>query len=87
MVAFAEVERFLAEIRVTWRDVQEDPADFAEELRQFFQDLYTTGVDDPDLIDLLDDMCWILGHRDRTADERFYAMIRRFDRWRDNHPR
>ena len=31
MVAFAEVERFLADIQVAWRRVQEDPASFGEE--------------------------------------------------------
>ena len=60
---------------------------FGASLREFISDIYASGVDDPDLIDLLDDMRWILSHRDRTADERFRAMIRRFDRWRDSHPR
>ena len=47
MVAFAEVERLLDEIRVTWRDVQENPEDFAQELRHFFQDLYRAALTIP----------------------------------------
>jgi hypothetical protein len=86
MVAFAEVERFLADIQVAWRRVQEDPASFGEELREFFDDIYVSGADNPDLVDLLDDLRWILARRDRTADERFDAMIRRFDQWRDGLP-
>ena len=85
MVEFAEVERFLADIR-SRAACQEDPATFGDDLREFFADLYASGVDDPDLVDLLDDLRWILSHRDRTADERFDAMIRRFDRWRDSLP-
>jgi hypothetical protein len=84
MVTFGEVESFLEDMRASPQSVDED---FAEDLREFITDIYTSGVDDPDLVDLLDDLRWILSHRDRTAAERFRAMIYRFDKWRDSHPR
>jgi hypothetical protein len=82
-IVFPELERLISD----WQSKRKrDPsvnAQYFQDLRDFFADIYEGSADDEKMMDLFDDLRWIVGHRGYTPEERARAMYRRFDIWVD----